>query len=95
MKIWELLPIDPSNDNWAASTYAGSVVVRAENEDRAREIASLAFDTAATKPANGTVRYPPWRHPELVDCRELTDGSFDEDGDEAILDPPEYDVEWR
>lgn len=93
MKVWELLPIDPTNENWAASTYNRSVVVRADNEDRAREIAKLEFRTAASK--LGAVPYPPWQHPDLVECCELTDGSFDAEGDEAILDPADHDLEWR
>ena len=94
MKIWELLPIDPANENWAASTRGGRVVIRAESEDRAREIASTKFRSAATKSGSAPVPYPPWMHPDLVECRELTDGSFDAEGDEAVLKPADYYRDW-
>ena len=46
---------------------------------------------AAERPAVGNLSTRPWVLPGIDECRESTDGSFDEDGDEAILEPAEYD----
>ena len=95
MKIWEFLPVDPADDCWAERAYKGRIVVRAPTEERAREILSLAIWLPADRlVGGGLVPTPPWNDPELVNYRELTDGSFDADGDEAILDPSEYDGDW-
>lgn len=95
MKVWELLPIDPTSEHWSASTVNGRIVVRAATGDRAREIAVSALGIATQVIPGTEPKFTPWGYQDLTECRELTDGSFDVDGDEAILDPSEHDREWR
>ncbi len=95
MKIWELLPMNRDNPNWEASTYNGRVVIRAPTAERARHIAHSAF-TIATLHVPGTeIKYTPWAHHDMVVCCELMGSDFTADGDDTILDPAEYDSEWR
>ena len=46
MPIWTLEPLDLETPNWEASIYKGKVIVRAENERRARFLAAKAFGIA-------------------------------------------------
>jgi hypothetical protein len=95
MAIWELEPVDPSDRNWAASTYKDRAVVRATDENTARQIATLAFTIATPVVRGEDVKVCPWRYPNLVRCTQLHDTDHDEDGPDAILDPARYDHEWR
>jgi hypothetical protein len=93
MKIWRLLPIDLSDERWAASRHEGKIIIRAESAKRAREIASQAFGVATAKPGADTTNVAPWLQPDLVECHELTGGHFATGDCEAILYPPEYNTE--
>lgn len=95
MKIWELRPIDPSHRNWRASTYKGSVIIRAPDEERARWIAKLALDIATEGKLGEDVVFSPWGDDTVVGIQERTDSGYPDNGPEAILDPPEYDHEWQ
>lgn len=95
MQLWRLTPIDLSDPHWEASVYRAPVTVRAETEERAREIAALAFGTAVRVWPSKGPRYVPWRHTALVACRTLEDASFKREGPEEILDPADYDQDWR
>ena len=46
MPIWTLEPLDLGNPNWEASTHKGRVIIRAENEKKARFLAAKAFGIA-------------------------------------------------
>ena len=87
MKTWKLTPIDPSLPNWEHSTWGSAVIVRADSDERAREIAALAFGIWAENVHLGT----PWHYEQLVAAEQ----GEDQDGDEAILEPADYDHEWR
>src|SRR4051812_29227712 len=43
MRLWHLIPIDLQAAAWQATIYKGSVVVRAESEQQARELACSDF----------------------------------------------------
>ena len=43
MAIWRLTPVDLDDPSWEASSHRGYAIIRAENEDAAREIAQQAF----------------------------------------------------
>ena len=93
MPTWRLVPKDPTDENWNASSWKEPVTVRAETEDRAREIADLEFMTATTPDKSNSTLLSPWiySHLELVDCEKVNDDV----GDEAILEPKGHDLEWR
>ncbi len=95
MAIWQLDPIDPTDHIWRASTYSRRVIVRAPTEERARHIALLAFRKAAEHIPRMEVPVTPWDYEHLVECQKIEGGSYQEEGAEAILEPAEYDHEWR
>lgn len=95
MSVWRLEPVDTENANWRASSYCGTVVIRAESEERARDIATLVFGRAARKILNQDTPFVPWGSDGLVRCTALNGDEFDEEGPEAILDPERYDRHFR
>ena len=95
MAIWQLDPIDPKDHNWRASTYSRRVIVRAPTEERARQIATLAFRIVPNYIPGMEELLSPWDYESLVECQKIEPGSYQEDGAEAILEPAEYDHKWR
>ena len=95
MAIWQLDPINPSDHNWRASTYAGRVTIRAPDEQRARQIACYAFGIAAEVIPGMEVPITPWEYGHLVKCERTEAVAHSEDGEDAILEPSEYDDRWR
>ncbi len=91
--IFKLVPVDPSMPHWRMSTYSGVVLIRAESDERARDIAALAFSIAACVVPGHENAYLPWRHPELVVCHVVADTKYSDVGDEEILVPevPAYE----
>jgi transcriptional regulator with XRE-family HTH domain len=92
-RIWRLTPIDPSNENWEASTWRGSVVVRAPTERIARWRAKIAFVIATRRRPGQTILMCPWGFANFVRAEEVQDSSYQIDGPTAILDPATADRE--
>jgi CheY-like chemotaxis protein len=87
MRIWSLKPVDAKDKNWAASSYAGEVLIRAETENVARWLATSAYGIA-TDGAAEPVKYVPWEYASLVSCAPVAPGStLREDGERAIVGP--------
>lgn len=95
MKVWELLPMNRDNPNWEASAHNDRVVIRAPTAERARQIAETAFGIATLVVPGTDPKFVPWAHHDMVTCRELAVSDFTADGEEAVLDPAEYDDDWR
>ena len=96
MLIWQLDPIDPSDPRWIASKHKRHAIIRASTEERAREIACRAFHMAMTRQVVAQEQLGClWQHEGIVRCRRLGQSGHRQDGPEEILDPPEYDDEWR
>lgn len=95
MPVWQLDPFDPKSNNWRASTYNRRVIIRAPDEQRAREIANLAFGIIAEHIHGRDTPILPWLHADVVKCQEIEAGPYEEDGEDEIVDPSEYDNESR
>lgn len=101
MIIFKLQPNDKNlNDaNWQASTYQGPMVIRAEDENRARDIADTACGIAVSnRDPNGVIREiptNPWSNLGLVQCIELQDSSYPSEGDVEILEPAYLNANWQ
>lgn len=99
MQIFKLQPHKDTLDSehWQASTFKKPVTIRATNEDSARQDANLAFGIAVEKKGLAqTTPVMPWgKIIGLVECIELNDSSYSTDGEEEILDPAEYNDEWK
>ena len=89
MTIWKLNPIDLNHRDWEASTYRREVIVRAESEERARQIATNAFRIATTVIPGEKIINNPWSQAALVSAIEVKDESYPETGKEEILGPEE------
>ena len=87
MPLWELVPVDPSDPNWEASSYRGRVVVRALDEQRARDEAEKAFGVKTRFKPGAGVKAPPWKRPALVKAEIIRDERYEEKGPAEILFP--------
>ena len=95
MAIWQLDPINSSDHNWRASTYVGRVTIRAPDEQRARQIAGRAFGIAADHIPGMEVPITPWLYGHLVGSQRVGAGAYEEEGEDAIVEPSEHDILWR
>lgn len=87
MPIWKLIPIEETSDHWKVSTYKDYVIVRAADEDEAREKATLAFGIAARRNHGKDILLNPWNNPNLVTCQILKNSDFEEEGPAVVLFP--------
>ena len=85
MAVWMLTPVDLDDPNWEASSHRGPAIVRAPDEQKARETAERAFDVKpGFRPGQG-VRVPPWSRAALV--RAVRGAAFKPDTDEGRESP--------
>jgi len=89
MTIWKLIPIDTNHRHWEASRYRGEVIIRADSEEKARQVAASAFRIAATNPPGEELQSDPWKQAALVSAVEITVESYPANGKPEILDPEE------
>ena len=87
MPIYKLTDIDPTSHHWGVSNYRGEVVVRAEDEKKARGIAAKAFRAVAEQNCHEDVVTSPWTNPHVCAAEAVADQRFPQDGPEAILLP--------
>lgn len=87
MPLWKLTPIDPLDPNWEASDYRGRVIVRARDEEMARDVAQQAFGIKTRFPPGAGVKAPPWKRPDLVTVELIEDERYDPEGPAEVLDP--------
>ena len=92
MPIWKLSPINLQAEDWKRSTYKGDAIIRAKDENEARDVAACHFDHAALITTPKTL-LSPWPNSALVKCVQLeSDGSWEVDGPPAVLDPADFAV---
>ncbi len=88
MKIFKLEPKNLNAHHWDASIYQGVVIVRAEDEKKARRKAVLKFTIAVeVKSKAQPTPISPWLLDDYVDCKEENDSKYSIDGNEEILYP--------
>ena len=89
MPIWKLKPTDVSSRDWEASTYRGEVIIRAESEIKARQIAIRAFVIATQVRLGEKITDVPWNQSLLVSAVTTQDSTYQNIGSEEIVGPPE------
>lgn len=94
MRNWRLEPIDSSSHHWDLSSVVGPVVIRAKDEYEARNTANFVFGQARKREGISDTPISPWDQDWLATCT-LVGGSEGDDGQVAIIEPPEYDFEPR
>jgi hypothetical protein len=88
MKIFRLEPKNLDFYNWTASVYDGVVIVRAEDEMKARRKAAFKFSIAVEIKSNAEpTPISPWIFDDCVDCKEEIGSIYPIDGDVEILYP--------
>ena len=87
MHIWKLSPLDMSTRDWESSTYRGVAIVRAKNEEEARQCAMRRFSIAVERNPKEDLRLCPWTQGELVLCQELFDSQYQATGETTVLEP--------
>jgi len=93
MKIWELSPLDLDFAGWCCSRHKGDAIVRAEDEEEARNIANQRFLILAEKVSScqETPRSP-WEDSSVVKCIELDNSKYSTDGPAGLLEPEGFDI---
>ena len=93
MKIWRLSPLNPNFAGWCCSRYQGDAIVRAEDEEKARDIAYRHFWSLAEKvsPCQETPRSP-WKDSSVVKCIELDNSKYSTDGPAELLEPEGFGI---
>jgi len=90
-KIFRLTPIDPTNENWLCTIHKAEAVVRAWDEQTARNVMKREFGICAPPRASLNTIYCPWGRAEHSHCVEITDGTYPAKGPEGVLFPREGD----
>lgn len=73
MPVFKLTPIDLDDPNWKCSMHSRPCLVRAEDEDQAREFATVEFKIGVGRNRELKVRKSPWKDSDLVECTETAD----------------------
>jgi hypothetical protein len=87
MPLWRLQPLDLGDPNWEASAHRGLVVVRAPDEEAAREAAQHAFGVKTRFSPGAGVTAPPWKRASLVSAERIRDQRYHEEGPAEVLEP--------
>ena len=87
MPVFKLKPTDVSSNHWEASTYKGPAVVRAKDEESAREKATQEFCIAVRRKPGQNTCLNPWNQKQLVTCERLENSDYDEDKPAEVLSP--------
>lgn len=87
MHIWKLTPRTPDDPAWQASAHRGYVIVRAPDEQSAREEAQNAFGIQARFSPGTAFVVAPWKRPALTRAEIIEHSLYDTHGPRAVLDP--------
>ena len=87
MLIFRLAPHDLSDPSWQGSSHRGPVIVRAPDEERARDEAQRIFGAPTRFPPGASFARAVWKRPELVAAEIVPPGRFDAEGPVAVLEP--------
>jgi hypothetical protein len=87
MPIWRLIPIDPLDPNWAASSHRAPAVVRAPDERLARKTAAEAFAVQVRFMPGQGIRVPPWRRKQSVRAERVRESPYPDEGPAEVLEP--------
>ena len=86
MNIWKLVPKNFKDSSWEANTKKPTVIVRAENEDRTRRLATKEYFIATQSVPGISLKTSPWSKFDLVNANIFTESTYSSDGNECILE---------
>lgn len=87
MPLWKLTPLDLKDPNWEASSHRAVAIIRAPDEDAARDQAQRAFGIKTGFPPGQGMKTPPWKRTNLVKAELVEDQRFDAEGPTEVLEP--------
>lgn len=87
MAIWKLTPLDLKDPNWEASSHRAMAIVRAPNEQDARETAQAAFGVKTGFKTGHGITSPPWLRASLVRAEVVHDSCYEPEGPNEVLEP--------
>lgn len=85
MQIWKLTVLDNDNSDWELSTYKGDLIVRAEDDHKARMQATHEFAIAAKAKPGQPTKINPWSQKSLVACEPYSGSEFPVEGRPSVL----------
>ncbi len=91
MKIWKLSPLDLNFAGWGCRPYHGDLIVRAEDEEEARNIATQKFGAVVLKEPGQETPLNPWNDPIAVKCIGLDNSNYSTDGPAELLEPEDFE----
>ena len=96
MKIFKLQLYEDKLDdgNWQRSAIQKPIIIRADNEVRARYIAQKISDKAGGKNSTGELLKSPGSLYDLVECVEDEESGYSVDGGEEVLEPANLNDEF-
>jgi len=87
MPLWRLQPLDLSDPSWEASSHRGLAMVRAPDEEAARDEAQRAFGVKTRFSPGAGVQAPPWKRASLVSAERVRDERYEDEGATEVLEP--------
>lgn len=89
MALWKLTPINLDHTDWEGSPgYKDPVIVRAPNEDEARQAAINKFWRATNPtPIGEPIRGCSWNNSALVEAVPIEDAPYKAEGPIEVLEP--------
>ncbi len=79
--------MDLTDPNWEASSHRAFAIVRAPDEEAAREAAQQAFGVKTGFRPGGGIKAPPWKRESLVTAERIEDPRYEPDGPSEVLEP--------
>ena len=87
MPIWKLEPIDSNHDCWIGIDCREPVIVRANDEQGARDVAEVKLAPTWGAPPGKHHGASPWQDHYHSSCNRFKNSSYEEDGDDELLEP--------
>jgi hypothetical protein len=87
MPLWKLQPLDPGDPSWEASSHRSLVIIRAPDEEAARDEAQRAFGVKTRFSPGAGIKAPPWTRASLVAAERIRDERYEEDGPTEVVEP--------
>jgi len=85
MPVYRLEPTSEDSADWQVSEYKGPVIVRAQNENSARDKVAIKFGALCKEERGSDILIPPWQNDKLVICKQLDNSEYEEEGPDEIL----------
>jgi hypothetical protein len=87
MLIWKLTPVSTDDPTWQASAHKGPLIIRAPDEESAREVAQKRFGLPTRFPPGTGVTATPWKRTNLAVAKIVEHSRHQTNGPLEVLEP--------